>query len=617
MRFNDDIRLNRRVLLQSAGLSVASAALLAACGGDDEDPTATAGTNQPTATSEPATAAMTEASDGPTATGEMIEPSPTSGEAEATTTEEEAATPAPGGTFVEGGDPLMGQEFEPGTPGGILIDGDTCCVTAPFNIGEILGRDNDYSRLVFEPLVEINPFTLEPVGCLAEAWEVGDDSVTWTFFLREGVLFHDGAPLTAADVTATYALLSDPASGSIVVSQIEENISSITAVDERTVAFTTPEVLPDFVFDGAGFVIGAVHVLSEIDPAEYAASDAATGADPAMVVGTGPFRVKEVVTDDHVTLSRFDDYWDGAPYLDEWTFRVLGDDAALLTSLLSGEVDYVRHVNNAYIGQLEEAGLQLLPWQTRSFDLLPLNLANPLFQDKRVRQALMYALDREAMLQVAYEGVGQVAETLLAPYLPFANPEGVTVRYGYDPDMANQLLDEAGWEARSDGIREKDGERFAFTILGEAGWQPWESQVIAAQEYWRQVGLEVTVELLPASTLSEQYAAGDYDATITFFVAAPTPDQSPNYLCDSPSNYTGYCNEEVDAILTEARSELDEARRIELYTQFQNIVLDELPILPTIFYGGYSVAAARVHNPPATEIFMNKLFAGEKIWVDS
>jgi peptide/nickel transport system substrate-binding protein len=621
--------ISRRQFMAKAALTGAAlpavATLLAACGSDDDAATATVpagGDGTPTsAATEPASeATATEAMDEATPTGEMAEPSPTSGMDEATPTAEgEAeATQSSGGTFVEGGDPLMGQEFEEGVPGGVLIDGDSCCVTAPFNLGGIDARSAAYDRLTFEPLVEPNPFTLEPVGCLAQAWEVSEDGLTWTFFLREGVLFHDGESFGAEDVEATYALSGDEASLSEFVTQIQENISTITVVDDLTIAFATPEVLPDFLFDAAMFGIGAAHILNEIDPAEYASSPASTGSDPAMVVGTGPFRASEVVVDDYLSLVRFDDYWGGAPYLDGWTFRIYFDDAALLTAVLAGEVDRVRFIQNVYVPELEAAGLNLLPWRGSYYDCIALNLdpeKTTLFQDPNVRKALMHALDREAMLQAGYEGFGEVANTLLSASGPFNNPDGVTVQYAYDPDLAQQLLDEAGWTVGANGIREQDGQPFAFSIRSESGWIPWENHAVTAQEYWRAIGLDVSVDLTTFDSVSEQYASGNFEATVWEFPSGPTPDRSSLFTCDAPSNGMGYCNPEVDAALTEARTTLDEEQRIALYTQFQNLVLEDLPMLLLVYYGAHSVSSPRVHNLPITDRLINYLFASEKIWM--
>jgi peptide/nickel transport system substrate-binding protein len=614
--------LSRRALVGRAlavAASVPAVTLLAACGSDDEEPTATAagGTGAPTPTEATAAATATEHMAEPTATGELAEPSPTSGEGEPTATAEgEATQPPPGGTFVEGGDPLMGQEFEPGVPGGTFVE---YGYLQSVNFTHSDTHTWYIQRLIFQGLIQPSIFDYAPVGELAEAWEISDDAMTWTFFLREGVLFHDGEPFTAEDVVVSYAYQMDESVGGGAYTPLTELIASVEQVDDYTVAFTTHDVSPDFLIRGCRRFIAAAHVISAIEPADFAASPAGTGSDPAFIIGTGPFKFREFVSEDHITVDRFDDYWGGAPYLDTYITRVVQDGQATTTALLSGDADFVWETLISSRQELEQAGLILHEWQAPGFDVIQLNLdpeRTPLFQDVRVRQALMFALDREAMLQVAYEGVGTVAETIQTRGTVFENPEGVTVRYTYDPERAMALLDEAGWMVGPDGVREKDGLRFAFPLTSSSDWEPYIDQVTIAQELWRAIGIEVELNLVPYDTTWELAAERDFVALMIDAQSPLAPDRTFIYGCGSPDNFTGYCNPEVDALLAEALVELDQARRIELYTEFQNIILTELPILPTISVNGFLATNPRVRNPPNGPLLTNLWYAVEKVWIE-
>jgi peptide/nickel transport system substrate-binding protein len=593
-RSDEPRRLSRRTLLRRAAIAGAAfpavAALLAACGSDDEEAaTATSPAGTPTPASEP------------TATSE-----PT--------------TPPTGGTLFEGGDRLMGQEFEEGTPGGTFVEAGAGNYS-DVNFGLISARSScNAVRMIYDCLIEPNPFTVEPVGVLAESWELSDDALTWTFYLRQGVMFHDGEEMTADDVLFSYGWLMDETFNTPYYTTLNENISAIDKIDDYTVAFTAPGVIPDFPFNAAIYMIVAEHVLGGMAAADYQSSGASTGADPAMVVGTGPFKLLELVPEDHLTLVRNEEYWDGAPYLETYIYRGAADGQSAITALLSGEADFVWEIQLTAIEQLEEAGFALAFWKALGYDILQFNLdpeRTTLFQDVRVRQALMYALDRQAMTDAAYEGVGgEVANSLLVRTSAYVDPERITVEYAYDPDQAMALLDEAGWLPGDDGVREKDGQKLSFTVVAPSDWEPMINEFTVAQEQWRQIGVEAVSDLTPFETMLERVGNRDYDAVIYDFPSRLTPDVSFFYKCGAPSNVNSYCNPEVDAVLDEARVELDQDRRIELYHQFQNLVLADLPMLPLMYVNGYSATSPRVRNPPYVDTLCNYWYAVEKIWVE-
>jgi peptide/nickel transport system substrate-binding protein len=597
----------------------ATGALLAACGSDDDEPTATTASGQATGTSagdatptEAVGAATATGETGePTATGAMTEPSPTSGESEETPDSE--ATEPSGGTFVDGGDLSMGQAFEEGVSGGHMLEAASWIALVDFteygsNFGNVI-------RFIFEGLAERNPFTFEPVGRLAQAWEIAEDGLTITFFLREGVLWHDGEPFTAADVVATYEYLMNEDLSSPYYTTLTENIASIEQVDEYTVAFTAP-VVQAFFFDNIAYqLIGARHVLDTIPPGEFKASAAGIGSDPSLVVGTGPFTLRERIDEDHLTVDRFDDYWNGAAYLDSFTMRYYPDGSAASLALLSGEADFVWEIQLTSLEDLEQNGFRLNRWFFPGQDGIILNhdpeRATPL-QDKTVRQALYYAMDREEINLAAFEGQCRIEPTMLAPDTPYANPDGVTVRYEYDPERAMALLDEAGWVVGADGIREKDGQRFSVIVRGWATWPPHANTAVVVQEQWRRIGID-------AELLLEDFEfddVGDWDAAVWDQPFGVPPTCFNIYRCDNPNNFGSYCNPEMDALIDEILVELDEARRLELMTEWQNLVLDELPLLPLYFVGGYHATSPRVHNPPNGSILTNTWFAANKLWVE-
>lgn len=632
-------QLNRRQVLRRAlalGLSApVIAGLLAACGDDDDDDD-----GDPTNTPEAGGGEETEVEEEPT---EAEEEEPTEAEDEATEAEEEpteeeeeepteaegdATEDEDGGTGAgqtwEGGDRLMGMDIEEaGSTGGVLIEGGISDIST---LSPIMSNDTASSNVqnhIFEALVEPNPQTLEPVGQLAESWSVSEDGLTWTFNLREGITWHDGEPFTADDVVFTYNLHMTEETNSPRFSDMTGKIESVEAADDLTVVFKAKQVNPDFPLDICNYGIVAEHIWADVAPADHAASAGATGEDPAMVVGTGPFVFQEWLVEDRVTLVANPDYWDGAPNLDSYIYVNVADQATLVQQLQTGEVDYGA-INEAAVVEFEGSDVTIHEYPTLTFTFYGTQLdpeRSTLFQDVEVRKALLYALDREAMIQAIRFGYGEVAIGTF-PVLSWAyNPDGIRedLRYEYDPDRARELLDSAGWVEGSDGVREKDGQRLAFTMYTNAGNTVREQYLTIMQEYWREIGVEMTPQLEPFPALVERITETfDFECFLIGFNWSVPPDQSPMWHTDSYPlgfNIVKYSNPEVDALLEEALSELDQDRRIELYTEMQNLVLDDLPMAVLDFPQGIMGVNARAHNVFPNNV--NRTFNSETWWIES
>ena len=633
-------QLNRRQVLRRAlalGLSAPIiAGLLAACGGDDDDddddddsgaadPTATEAEEEeeeeeePTATDEE----EEEEEEEPTATEEEEEEEEEE-EPTATDEEEEEEEEEAGGQTWDGGDRLMGKDIEPaGSTGGVLIEGGISDIST---LSPIMSNDTASSNVqnfIFEPLVEPNPDTLEAVGSLAESWSVSEDGLTWTFNLRDGVTWHDGTPFTADDVVFTYELHMTEEANSPRFSDFTSKIESVTAADESTVVFQAVQVNPDFALDLAIYGIVAKHVWEGVAPADVATDGGATGEDPSRVVGTGPFIFEEWLVEDRVTVVANPDYWDGAPHLDSYIYVNVADQATLVQQLKTGEVDY-GGVNEAAVVEFEGSDVTIFDYPTLGFTFYGTNLdaeKTTIFQDWQVRHALLHALDREAMIEAIRFGFGQVAVGTF-PVLTWAfNPDGIdeSLHFPYDVDKAKSLLDEAGWTEGGDGVREKDGQTLAFTMYTNAGNTVREQYLTIMQEFWREIGVEMTPQLEPFPALVERITETfDFEAFLIGFSWSVPPDQSPMWHTDSYPlgfNIVKYSNTEVDDLLTEALSELDQDRRRELYTEFQNILLQDLPMAVLDFPQGIRGVNQRAHNVFPNS--PNRTFNVETWWVES
>lgn len=595
------LSMSRRNLLRSAAGGVAALAvlpLLAACGGDDDDePTATPAQAAPTPTSPAAEATATTAAPAPTATTAAPAASPTS---------------PPSGSA----DRLMGKQIEAtGSEGGTLI------LATPYG-GETISPFDayPYAYIAFELLVELHPDTSELVGNLAEGWEVSADGLTVTCNLRSGVTWHDGEAFTADDVTTTYTINTNPDN---LYASAFSGIARVETLDELTVAFTLASPDVDFIPGTlAIWPVGADHIWNGVDVVTLYEDGGVTGADPARVIGTGPFMFSEISPAEHISFAAYPDYWDGAPHLDEVIYRVTPDPTAMSQMLITGSLDAIPFppgVDPAAVIELERAGGITLPqFPAGDVQLIYFNQSEelaPFFTDVNVRKALLLAIDRELLLEGVLFGYGQLAHGVITP-LSWAYSDDVDPTYAYDPDGAAALLDEAGWVAGSGGARAKDGTPLSFTV------SVWEANVDsisyaeAIQQFWADIGVAMEIQVETTAVYFEKFSAErTYQAVIGTHYPGSSPIFAPSFLCEGDDNRIGYCNPDVDALLFEAAGEPDREKRVGLYTQANSILMQDVAVAPLAFTTGIAAVSERAHNlfPNA----VNFLFNAETWWIES
>jgi len=302
-------------------------------------------------------------------------------------------------------------------------------------------------------------------------------------------------------------------------------------------------------------------------------------------------------------LVRNDDYYGKVPYLDHYVQRVWSDQTAVINALLHGETD-VAGLEPADIGEVEgKPGIEVAHYPTRSFTYYEFNLdpaVTTKWQDKRVRQALLYALDREAIVNDILLGYGEVAQGT-QPVVSYAYaPERMTTRYSYDPEKAKALLAEAGWtDSDGDGVVDKEGERLAFEFLYPAG-SPTSDQVAAfIQRAWAAIDVDMTPRALEFPALLETVAAHDFEIALLGFAWSATFSQAAMFHCtqyERGFNDMKYCNPAVDALFDEFTRTFDETKRRELLIEASNIVNDELPVAVLFFSQAHVAYRDRLQN---------------------
>lgn len=463
-------------------------------------------------------------------------------------------------------------------------------------LNPILSTDTasgDNIDLLFNGLLTLDE-NFAPICDLCESFEVSDDYLTLTFHLQKGVKFHDGEELTAEDVAYTYQMILDEDVNSPRRSDFEGylTLDNIKVIDDYTISFTLNQIKADTLVSDWGYGILPKHILGDLTAEEFNAAD--FNSNP---IGTGPFKFVEWVKDDHLLHEAFDDYFQGRPRIDKYVYRIVEDQTAEFAALQTGESDWSGLTAALWEEAQTVPNIKPKAYDNFNFTFYTTNLdpeKSPFFQDKRVRQAMLYALDREAMVESIIFGLGKVADSTIPPISWAHNPDNEPV-YRYDVEKAKALLDEAGVvDTDNDGIRElPDGTPVSFTINTNAGNQERESVITAMQQYWAEIGFEATPEPVEWNTLLAMLTENfDYDVIVVGFRWGVDPDQKAMWHTDAYQagfNMNKYSNPDLDKILDDALATLDQEERKALYFEMQRILAEELP--NAILYFRQSTAA--------------------------
>lgn len=430
---------------------------------------------------------------------------------------------------------------------------------------------------IFSGLIRLDD-QATPLPDLAVGWEVSPDARTYTFHLREGVRWHDGTPFTAADVKFTFehALLLYHAR---TRGGLEALLDGIETPDEHTVTFRFRQPYAALLqrLDGTEAPILPQHVYGQVPDLQRAPQN-------LHPIGTGPFRFVEYVADDRVVLERFADYFQpGLPYLDRLVFRAIPDANTRLLALERGEIDVVTGVPGSELERLAsdpELAVQTTnsgPGGGFCVMTVAFNLQRSQFQDVRVRQALAHAVDRGQLLEQVLFGNGQVATGPISSKLVSVYSDDVPIA-GYDPELSETLLDEAGYPRGADGVR-FDATFLHFPTFAKYG------EVLRQQLASVGVRLEL-VALDRAAFVTRVFEHREFDTAIISYCNNTDPSigvartvVSSNIGNVPFSNAAAYANPEIDLLFQQASEEADPGTRAELYRRAQRILVVDAPYL--------------------------------------
>ncbi len=457
---------------------------------------------------------------------------------------------------------------------------------------------------IYDTLVGGDPRTGQPApNGLADYWEVAPDGITYTFFLNQEAVWHDGEPVTAADVIFSMDALASPDTASTYTGVFNNAVASYRAIDDKTVEIVASEPIFNFLYEIVLYIVPE-HIWGDIPFADWKTHPITTGQDLSQVIGSGAFMLEDWTPGDRLTLVRNDEYYDQVPYIDTYVMQVWPDQSAVVNAFLNGEVD-VAGLEPADVAAIEGTeGVEIATFDDRTFSYIEFNFnedMTTLFQEEAVRQALFYAIDRQAIVDNILLGYASVAQGT-QPVISYAYaPEEATITYDFNPDRARELLAEAGWEdTNSDGTVDKDGQELAFEFLYGSG-SPTNDQIVAyIQDAWADIGVSATPRSLEFSALIEATTTDIvWEVALYGFLWDATFIQDIMFGCDQylvGFNDMMYCNEGLDEINDQAKREFDEAARRDLLIEASNIVNEEVPIIVTTFSEGIVAYNTRINN---------------------
>jgi len=449
-------------------------------------------------------------------------------------------------------------------------------------------------QLIFNGLVRINPAgEVEPD--LAQAWDISDDGLVYTFYLRKGVLFHDGIECTAEDALFFYRAMMDPK----VDSPFRESfdiVDNVRATDKYTFQVSLKEPSASFIYRMVRHIVPA-HILKGKD---------LRGSDfNVQPVGTGPFKFKEWTKEGQITLESNPDYYEGRPYLDKILVKTYADSKEVWVALMRGEVDCAEFIaEKDYEIIKKDPSFKAYAFAADGYYALVYNSEDPLLADKRIREAIAHAVDRKGMIERMEAGYGIECTGPFSQQSLGFNPD--VVPYEYDPPKALQLLEEAGWkDDDKDGILEKEGAELELNVLVDERNEVYGKIVMILRQQLQEAGIRLSVRLYDDDSLltPEFIKEKKIQAYLTFLLAGMDPDQEADDWSSKVGRGMGrpwrYANAEVDRLFILGRISQDNEQKKKIYQKIHRLIYQDQPACFLYFPFVFHAVSARFENTDA------------------
>jgi peptide/nickel transport system substrate-binding protein len=437
--------------------------------------------------------------------------------------------------------------------------------------------------VINEGLLQMNNETLKLEPCLAESWEISPDKLTYTFHLRRGVKWHDGQPFTADDVKFTYDKLMDPKVDAALIRSYFTTLKSCDVLDPFTVRFTASEpYFKTLEAIGTSMPICPRHAFDHGDP-DFNKND--FGRHP---IGTGPYKFVRWDTGTQIVVERNDDYWGGPRQIKRIIFQILEEPYVAAQLLKKGQIDVFDGVSpilweRDFEGAKSMQHLHQFVYPYPAFSFIGFNLREEPFTDVRVRHAIDLLIPRDEIIkQIA---LGKYATKTSGFDPPGSRNYNQDVKpTPYDPALAQQLLAEAGWKNdHGDGILYKDGKPLTFSLVYGSGNPNGEKSAELIQESLKRAGIDMQLSRLQFAQLVDKVNEWNFDAVMMGWTQDINGD--PWQLWNSidadvkkSSNFVGYKNAQVDALMKQGKLEYDDDKRAAMYRQVHQIIHDDYPV---------------------------------------
>lgn len=419
-------------------------------------------------------------------------------------------------------------------------------------------------EMLYETLVNITADGYE--GCLAESWEISEDGKIYTFKIREGVIFSDGEVCDAYAIKANFDAIIENKDRHTWL-EMMNLLVGVSAPDENTFIIELSEPYYPMLTE-----LGVTRPFAMISP--KAMKDGSTKDGVEAYIGTGPYVLKEFVTDEYAIFERNENYWGEKPEIEQITVKVIPDNQTRILALEKGEIDLIFGKNmidadavNKYIDSSKFEVALSDPTSTRH---IVLNTANDILADTAVRKALQHATNREAISQGIFYGLEKPADTLYASTVPYCDID--LKPYAYDTEIANQMLEEAGWVMGDNGIRSKEGKALSLSLLYNSDSVTEKSIAEYLQSEYRKLGIELTISGEEEQSYRDKMKSGNFDMVFNISWGVPYDPQSSLAAMRAPV-YGDYAAQlglhdktEIDEAISKILVSTDEAERQELYT---------------------------------------------------
>ena len=474
-------------------------------------------------------------------------------------------------------------------------------------------ESNVVNRVLFSGLTKPG-LELAPAPDLAASWEVSDDGLAWTFFLREDVTWHDGEAFTADDVVYTFneiALNTELGANNM---SYFSSLERVDAVDEYTVVFTLTKpvaALPAYLSFNTEIL--PKHIFQGQDPWDL------ISFNKEKPIGTGAFRMDSYTSGQSVRLIANPDYYDGAPKLERVEYKVLADVNTHVAQLLTGELSIFALDDQAALSRLEAArDIEIVPAYTPRFFWIALNQENDLFTDVKVRRGMLHAIDRPYIIETVLNGYGTPADAGISPAMQYYYNSNIP-RYEYDPERAARLFAEAGWEdSDGDGVLDKDGTPFSFLFeVGIQGNLVRIGQIV--QQQLREAGIDARFETLEWNTMIQKNVIRrDYDMILNWWRYPADPDLLPYFHSSTAGtgyNIPGYRDSRLDELLEAGSTIADPEERRGIYLELQNYMAETLPYLFLWYPMETAVRRANLEGVPESLGFGDSLHYIDEWWI--